>query len=76
MQNKSIGVVGAGTMGNGIAHVFAQHGFAVTLFDISSKALDLAVKNIEINLRRQLDKGLVDQEGFAAAMERINTSID
>ena len=76
MQSKSIGVVGAGTMGNGIAHVFAQHGFAVTLFDISSKVLDLAVKNIEINLRRQLDKGLIDQGGFEAAMERISTSID
>ena len=68
MQNKSIGVVGAGTMGNGIAHVFAQHGFAVTLFDINSNALELAVDNIKINLKRQLDKDFIDQEGSRSSI--------
>ena len=44
---KNIAVIGAGTMGNGIAHVFAQHGYQVNLIDISAEALDKALKTIE-----------------------------
>ena len=76
MQNKSIGVVGAGTMGNGIAHVFAQHGFSVTLADINSDALKLALSNIKSNLNRQLDKGLINEKEVKAAIDRINTSVE
>ena len=53
---KNIAVIGAGTMGNGIAHVFAQHGYQVNLIDISAEALDKALKTIEKNLDRMLSK--------------------
>jgi 3-hydroxybutyryl-CoA dehydrogenase len=76
MQNKSIGVVGAGTMGNGIAHVFAQHGFFVTLVDINPAALELALSNIKSNLNRQLDKGIINEEEVMAAIDRINISVE
>ncbi|OUW60745.1 MAG: 3-hydroxybutyryl-CoA dehydrogenase [bacterium TMED198] len=76
MQNKSIGVVGAGTMGNGIAHVFALHGFSVTLADINPDALKWARSNIKSNLNRQLDKGLINQEEVKASIDRINTSVE
>ena len=76
MDNKGIGVVGAGTMGNGIAHVFAQHGFNVVLSDLKSEALDLAVRNINSNLKRQLDKGLITSLEVKDTVRRIRTSID
>ena len=53
---KNIAVIGAGTMGNGIAHVFAQNGYKVNLIDISAEALDKAFKTIEKNLDRMLSK--------------------
>lgn len=53
---KNISVIGSGTMGNGIAHVFAQNGFKVNLIDISSDALDKALKTIEKNLERMVAK--------------------
>ncbi|MFQ3215105.1 MAG: 3-hydroxybutyryl-CoA dehydrogenase, partial [Marivirga sp.] len=51
---KNISVIGSGTMGNGIAHVFAQNGFSVNLIDINQDALDKALATIEKNLDRQL----------------------
>jgi len=54
-----ISVIGSGTMGNGIAHVFAQNGYKVTLYDISAEALDRAVKTITVNLDRMVAKGSV-----------------
>ena len=56
---KSIGVLGAGQMGNGIAHVFAQQGYDVVLFDISDTQLNKAVKTIQENLVRQARKGVI-----------------
>ena len=58
----SVSVIGAGTMGNGIAHVFAQAGFKVTIVDISLTQLDKAVANIAKNIDRQIAKGLVTEE--------------
>ena len=59
---KNIAVIGAGTMGNGIAHVFAQNGYKVNLIDISAEALDKAFKTIEKNLERMLSKEKITTE--------------
>ena len=59
---KNVSVIGAGTMGNGIAHVFAQHGYQVNLIDISANALDKALKTIEKNLDRMLSKEKITAE--------------
>tara|TARA_B100000902_G_scaffold258662_1_gene244881 strand:- start:74 stop:961 length:888 start_codon:yes stop_codon:yes gene_type:complete len=56
---KKITIIGAGTMGNGIAHVFAIHGFNVKLFDINKESLDRAIKTIEKNMSRQVEKELL-----------------
>jgi 3-hydroxybutyryl-CoA dehydrogenase len=58
---KNIAVVGAGTMGNGIAHVFAQAGFKVTIVDISPAQLDRAMVTINKNLDRQVSKGSITE---------------
>jgi 3-hydroxybutyryl-CoA dehydrogenase len=67
MQN--IAVIGSGTMGNGIAHVFAQHGYKVSLIDISEDALKKGLAAIEKNLARQVEKGTItsDQQKQAFA---------
>jgi 3-hydroxybutyryl-CoA dehydrogenase len=67
-----ISVVGAGTMGNGIAHVFAQAGFKVTIVDISLTQLDKAIANIAKNFDRQMAKGLVNEEQKKAALANIS----
>lgn len=59
---KKIAVIGSGTMGNGIAHIFAQNGFEVRLIDISPQALSKAMATIEKNLGRQLEKGTITEE--------------
>ena len=69
---QTISVVGAGTMGNGIAHVFAQAGFKVTIVDISLTQLDKAIANIAKNFDRQIAKGLVTEEQKKAALGNIN----
>ena len=68
-----VSVIGAGTMGNGIAHVFAQAGFNVTIVDVSLAQLDKAVANIGKNFDRQVAKGLVTEEQKAAALANIST---
>ncbi|MDN3644176.1 3-hydroxybutyryl-CoA dehydrogenase [Lutimonas halocynthiae] len=70
---KNITVVGAGTMGNGIAHVFAQNGFQVSLVDISEKALANALSSIEKNLDRMLSKEKITLEVKQATLNNINT---
>jgi 3-hydroxybutyryl-CoA dehydrogenase len=70
MQEK-IAVVGAGQMGNGIAHVFAQSGFPVTMIDVSQAALDKGRSTIEKNLDRQLKKGSISEADKAGTLERI-----
>jgi 3-hydroxybutyryl-CoA dehydrogenase len=67
----TVAVVGAGTMGNGIAHVFAQHGYAVTLIDVDRRVLDRAIRTIEGNLERQVKKGGLDAERKASALAGI-----
>ena len=68
---KRIAVIGAGTMGNGIAHVFAQKGFKVNLIDTQSTALDKAIATIQKNLDRQLTKGIIDEAIKAATLANI-----
>jgi 3-hydroxybutyryl-CoA dehydrogenase len=71
-------VIGAGTMGNGIAHVFAQHGWAVALIDTAPAALDSAVATIRANLDRQVRKGTLAPEAPAEVLGRITpaTALD
>ena len=71
---KNISVIGAGTMGNGIAHVFAQNGFAVTLIDVSAAQLEKAVATISKNLDRQVTKGSLTEEQKATALNNISTN--
>lgn len=68
---KNITVIGSGTMGNGIAHVFAQTGYAVTLVDISKEALDRGIATITKNLDRQVAKGTLTETDKAATLARI-----
>jgi 3-hydroxybutyryl-CoA dehydrogenase len=66
-------VIGAGTMGNGIAHVFAQHGWDVTLIDVSAAALEKALATIRGNLERQVKKGTLSAEAPAQVLGRLTT---
>ena len=68
---KKITVIGAGTMGNGIAHVFAINGFDVMLFDIDEKALAKSIINIEKNINRQISKELLTADAGRSSLERI-----
>lgn len=70
---KNVTVIGAGTMGNGIAHVFAQNGFKVNLVDISREQLDKALSTIEKNLDRQLTKGAITEEIKQNSLTNITT---
>jgi 3-hydroxybutyryl-CoA dehydrogenase len=70
---KNISVIGSGTMGNGIAHVFAQGGFEVALIDISQDALDRAISTISKNLDRQVAKELISEKDKADALGRVKT---
>ncbi|HEY3874356.1 MAG TPA: 3-hydroxybutyryl-CoA dehydrogenase [Candidatus Kapabacteria bacterium] len=77
MAIQNVTVIGAGTMGNGIAHVFAQSGYNVTLVDVSSAALEKAVGTITANLGRQVKKGTLTEADQTATLGRIkmDTSI-
>ena len=70
---KNIAVIGSGTMGNGIAHVFAQTGYAVNLVDISSEALAKALATIASNLDRQIKKERITEEDKNATLQNIKT---
>jgi 3-hydroxybutyryl-CoA dehydrogenase len=70
---KNISVIGSGTMGNGIAHVFAQHGYDVSLIDIKQEYLTKALATITKNLDRQVSKGLISEEEKNSALGRIQT---
>ena len=69
----NVAVIGSGTMGNGIAHVFAQHGFSVALIDINQPALDRALATITKNLDRQVAKATLSEEDKAATLGRLTT---
>jgi 3-hydroxybutyryl-CoA dehydrogenase len=76
MDIQRVGVVGAGTMGNGIAHVFARHGYDVALCDVEQRFLDRALETITKNLDRELGKGKITAEDKAGALKRIQTVTD
>lgn len=71
---KHITVVGAGTMGNGIAHVFAQNGFEVQLADVSQEQLDKAIAAINKNLDRQIAKGTLTSDAKQSTLQSIHTT--
>ena len=72
----NISVIGAGQMGNGIAHVFAQSSHSVTLIDIAQASLDKGLATIGKNLDRQVAKGSITEEQKAATLKNIATSTD
>jgi len=76
MSIDRIAVVGGGTMGNGIAHVAAQHGKAVRLLDVSAEVLERATATIAKNLDRQIKKGTLDESAKADILGRIETGTD
>lgn len=71
---QTISVIGAGTMGNGIAHVFAQNGFKVDLIDVSQPQLDKALATISKNLDRQIAKGTITEEEKLSCLQNISTN--
>lgn len=71
---KNIAVIGSGTMGNGIAHVFAQYGYTVSLIDISEDALKKAVATIEKNMGRQVEKGTLTDDARKKALANLSTT--
>lgn len=73
---KHVAVIGAGTMGNGIAHVFAQTGFSVTLIDVQQAQLEKAIATISKNLDRQVSKGTLTEEQKQQALSNLTTSND
>ncbi|MBW0165835.1 MAG: 3-hydroxybutyryl-CoA dehydrogenase [Sediminibacterium sp. Gen4] len=76
MPVTNVSVIGAGTMGNGIAHVFAQNGFSVQLIDVSAAQLEKAVQTISKNLDRQIAKGALTEEQKTATLARLQTETD
>jgi len=73
---KNIAVIGSGTMGNGIAHAFAQHGFKVNMVDINPGALAKGLSTITKNLDRQLSKGVIDERTKASTLNNISIYTD
>ena len=75
MEIKKVAVVGGGTMGNGIVHVFAQNGFDVSLVEMNDELAEKAVSNISKNLDRQIKKEIITEENKAKTLSRINKVI-
>src|SRR5215472_16473189 len=76
MENKTVGVIGAGTMGNGIAHVFAKGDYSVVLVDVEQKFLDRGLDTIRKNMEREVSKGKLTSEQREQALAGINASTD
>ena len=76
MNIRKIGVIGAGTMGNGIAQVFAQSGFDVYLRDVKMELVERGVANIERNLKRMVDKGKLSSDVAESTKKRISSGLD
>ncbi|HEY4611790.1 MAG TPA: 3-hydroxybutyryl-CoA dehydrogenase [Bacteroidota bacterium] len=76
MSIQNVTVVGAGTMGNGIAHAFAQYGFSVVLNDIKQEFIDRGLGTIKSNLERQVKKGALTEDQKKATLERIKTTVN
>ena len=73
---KKVGIIGAGQMGNGIAHVIALAGYDVAMNDLKKEAVERAVKTIEKNMGRQVTKGMISDDDRAAALKRIGYAAD
>lgn len=71
---QTVSVIGAGTMGNGIAHIFAQYGFKINLIDISQEQLDKAVLTISKNLDRQIAKGTLTEDAKQLTLQNLTTT--
>ncbi len=76
MSKKEITVVGSGTMGNGIAHIFAQSGYDVHLIDINDNLLSRAMDTIEKNMARQVKKEIITEESMRQALSRVHPTMD
>jgi 3-hydroxybutyryl-CoA dehydrogenase len=76
MTIQRVGVIGAGTMGNGIAHVFARGGYSVVLCDVEQRFLDRALETIGKNLEREVAKSKITADDKAAALKRIQSVTD
>lgn len=76
MEIKRVGVVGAGTMGNGIAQVFARRGYAVTMCDVEASILERALERVRKNLEREVSKGRMTEDEQVATVARIATARD
>src|SRR5476649_226242 len=76
MVIKRIGVIGAGQMGSGIAHVCALKGYDIRLVDIDQSRLDAGIDNIGRNMDRQIGRGMIRPEDKDAAIKRITTGTD
>ena len=76
MEIQTVGIVGAGQMGNGIAHVLALAGYDILLNDVNAEALEAAVALIDTNMERQVSRGKISAEDKAAAMGRIASTQD
>lgn len=76
VSNQKVAVIGAGTMGNGIAHVFAQSGHQVSLIDVNAAALTRAQATIERNLDRLVSKERISADDKAATLSRLTTSTE
>jgi 3-hydroxybutyryl-CoA dehydrogenase len=73
-ETRRVAVIGAGTMGNGIVHLFAQHGYDVSMIDVRPEALEEARSTIAANMDRQIRKGDLTEEEKAAALGRIHAA--
>src|SRR5689334_17629966 len=73
---QNVAVIGAGTMGNGIAHVFAQNGFKVNLVDVNAAQIDKALQTIQKNFDRQIAKGNATEDQKKSALGNISTFND
>jgi 3-hydroxybutyryl-CoA dehydrogenase len=76
MEIKRVGVIGAGTMGNGIAHVFASSGYSVVLCDVEQRLLERGIATITKNLDREVAKGKISAEDKASSLRRIDAVKD
>src|SRR5512146_2510698 len=76
MEIKRVGVLGAGTMGNGIAHVLARSGYEVILCDVEQCFLDRALETISKNLEREVAKNKISADDKAAAVRRLQPVVD
>ncbi|MGA9642500.1 MAG: 3-hydroxyacyl-CoA dehydrogenase NAD-binding domain-containing protein, partial [Terriglobales bacterium] len=76
MTIERVGVIGAGTMGNGIAHVFARSGFSVVLCDVEQRFVDRGLDAIGKNLEREVTKGKITADDKAATLGRITSALD